>query len=156
MKSLLYTLERAQRLLAGDRRGPGWTGPEHSMGFCKRLVGESRIEPCWWDDEAVWQYTVEGALRIAAGGNQAVFEAAFEALRGIVAPSRVAEEAFHATLPPLTEESAPQWFMWNTLVNVALRQKDLREWLQEPKRTLAEVLEQFDQVILKLKGAQLQ
>lgn len=167
MKAMLNVLERAQKLLLGDQHGPGWTGPESSFGFCLRQRGDvdSRgrkfLVPCWWDDEAVWQYTVDGALRIASNGNQELFDATWEALRAVVAPSWVGEDAFHATLPPLpkvgvTPEVLAQWRMWSTLVAVALRQQDLREWLRAPERQLTEVLNQFDQVILKLKGAQLQ
>lgn len=161
MKALLHVLDRAQRLLAGDKRGPGWTGPESPMGFCMRLRGENSLglpvlEPCWWDDEAVWQHTVEGALRIAANGNQEMFEAAYEALRAYVVPAWPAMEQFHATLPPLPRSGpvppdvAAQWHMWNTLLSVALKMPDLREWLQDPKRTLAQVLEQFDGLKLQI------
>jgi hypothetical protein len=158
MTVVLEVLSRAQRLLAGDAvHGPGWTGPEHVMGYCRRRWGTSAAglpitEVCDWSDEAVVQFSVEGALRAAAHNDAALLWGAWELLRSIVAPSVVASETFVRTLPPLTQESWPQWRLWVTLCNVATKQLDLEDWLRAPNRTLMEVLRAFDAAVLKAKG----
>lgn len=159
MKTLFEVLSRAQRLLAGDAvHGPGWTGPEHVMGYCRRRWGTSAsglpiTEVCDWSDEGVVQFSVEGAIRAAAQNQNELVQVAWELIRSIVAPSVVASESFARTLPPLTEQSWPQWKIWVTLCNVAAKQLDLDEWLRVPTRTLRDVLRAFDAAVLKTKGS---
>jgi len=155
--TLHFVLAEAQRLLAGDaKNGPGWTGPEHALGYCKRKCGENALglpmlELCEWNDEAAWQFTVEGALRLAARNDGALVLAAWEAVREVVAPLRAEADRQFSALPPPSRETWSQHYLAHTVALCSFKQLDLGDWLQVSERKLGEVLAAFDVAVLKAR-----
>ena len=139
--SVADVLRHAQKLL--DK---GWVRP--GIARAKREDGSD----CLPEDEGAHWFTVEGALFEAARRHPVEeLNAAWDALKGVVAPGWVAYDAFVMGLPrddedrPIISDDAMR--LGISYAKGVGETPDLEEWLADPKRHHQEVLAAFDLAI---------